>query len=295
MEFSIVLINYNSGQHLKNCLDSIFQNNSVDYTNITVYDNASSDDSISYARTFYPDVLYIENATNIGFARAINRVIRATRGEYILLLNPDVILLPKAIDEMLQFMKKKPHCGVVGGEIVSPLGYYQPTCRRFPNYMNILFGRRSLARRLFPNNPFSHRYLYLDLDCTVPQKVDFVEGSVMMIRRKALEDVGFFDEGFFLYLEDADICYRMNSHGWETWWLPRAYAIHFRGETIRRDNIHPTMHHSKGFYRFFMKHYHPFFPMRLLLQIFLALRLAYVISTESLKGVLFDAPLLSYN
>lgn len=295
MVIDIVIVNYDSGRHLKNCLEALYKNNDSRNFNITVFDNASCDDSIACAQQFFPGVHYIENAANIGFARAINRVVRTTRADYILLLNPDVMLLPQTINVMLEFIKKKTHCGIVGGEMLSPFGYNQPTCRRFPNYVNILFGRRSLVRRLFPHNRFSNQYLYFDLDYTMPQKVDFVEGSLMLIRRKAIEEIGFFDGDFFLYLEDTDLCYRMNNSGWQTWWLPHAYAIHFRGETFRRDNIRPAMHHSKSFYRFFMKHYHPLLPMRLMLQIFLALRLAYVISTESLKKLFYDIPLFLYN
>jgi len=295
MTLNIVIINYNSGHYLKNCLDAISKNNGLKSKDITVYDNASGDDSIPYAQKFFPHVCYIENDTNIGFASAINQVIKGTRGEYILLLNPDVVLLPKAIDLMLEFVEKNPRCGIVGGEILSPFGYHQPTCRRFPDYFNILFGRRSLARRIFPRNPFSNKYLYLNLDYTVPQKVDFLEGSVMMMRRKAIEEVGLFDEGYFLYLEDADICYRMRKNGWATWWLPQAYAIHFRGENFRGDNIHPAMFHSKGFYRFFIKHYQPIQVIRTLLKFFLMLRLVYVISTESVKRVFYDTHFSLYN
>ena len=185
-------------------------------------------------------------------------------------------------------MAENPNCGILGGEILNPEGFHQPTCRRFPNYFNVPFGRRSLVRRIFPGNYFSSKYLYLDFDYTKPQKVDFVEGSLMMIRRRALEQVGLFDEGFFLYLEDADICYRMKNSGWDTWWLPKTYAIHYRGENFRKDNIHPAMHHSKGFYRFFLKHYQPCVAIRLLLKLLLTLRLTYVISAESIKEVFYD-------
>lgn len=292
MHIDIIIVNHNSGLHLLNCLRSLHASNgSMNGCKITVYDNGSSDESLQRAQDSYPRLSFIGNHENIGFAAAVNRAARSLQGEYMLLLNPDVVVFPKAVDSMLDFMEHHPKCGILGGEILSPLGYRQHTCRRFPDYFNVPFGRRSLTRRLFANNAFSKRYLYLDLDHRHPQKVDFVEGSLMMIRRKAAEEVGFFDEGFFLYLEDADICYRLKERGWETWWLPESYAIHYRGENFRSDNIRPAMHHSRGFYRFFNKHYRPSKPLKILLKTFLYFRLVYVISTEFVKKVFHDTNL----
>jgi len=290
VQLDIIIVNYNSGNYLKNCVEAIYKNNgSIDNNyKITVYDNGSTDNSLIKVKEFFPGLQYIGNHINFGFAKAVNKVIESTDGDYILLLNPDVVIFPRVIDLMIKFMKENSNCGILGGEILGPLGYRQPTCRRFPNYFNVLFGRRSLARRIFPKNPFSSKYLYLNLDYKKSQQVDFVEGSLMMIKRKALEEVGLFDEGFFLYLEDADLCYRMKRSGWETWWLPQTYAIHYRGENFRKDNIHPAIHHSKGFYRFFYKHYQPSTSMRLVLKLLLTLRLVYVILVESMKRLFHD-------
>jgi len=289
MHLDIVIVNYNSGFHLLNCLKSLSVNNgTMNGRLVTVYDNGSSDGSLQLARDSFPKLRYIGNHKNLGFAAAVNRAAQTLQNEYFLLLNPDIVVFPNAVDSMLEFMRQHPRCGILGGEILSPSGFRQHTCRRFPHYFNVPFGRRSLARRIFSNNEFSNKYLYLDLDYRCPQKVDFVEGSLMMIRRKAAEEVDFFDEDFFLYLEDADLCYRLKEKGWETWWLPESYAIHYRGENFRTDNIHPAMYHSRGFYRFFKKHYHPSTPLRWLLKTFLYFRLVYVISTEFVKKVFHD-------
>jgi GT2 family glycosyltransferase len=289
VQLDIVIVNYDSGHHLVNCLTALNMNNGVaNGCQIIVYDNGSSDSSLQRARSSFPNVRYIGNHTNLGFATAVNRVAQTLKSKYLLLLNPDVVIFPNTVDLMFKFMEQHPKCGILGGEILSPFGFRQHTCRKFPHYFNVPFGRRSLARRVFPNNTLSNKYLYLNLDSDYPQKVDFVEGSLMMIRREAAEQVGFFDEGFFLYLEDADLCYRIKERGWETWWLPESYAIHYRGENFRADNVHPAMHHSRGFYRFFSKHYKPSAPLKLLLGAFLALRLVYVISTECIKKVFHD-------
>jgi len=289
VRLNIVIVNFNSGNHLKNCLEAIYKSNGLngDYT-ITVYDNGSTDSSVRIAKNSFPSVHYIYGPKNIGFAKAVNTAVKNTKGEYILLVNPDVTLFPGTVNTMIRFMERNSRCAVVGGEILSPFGYREPTCRCFPNYFNVVFGRRSLARRIFPRNPHTKAYLCLNLDYKRPQKVNFVEGSLMMIKRRALEEIGLFDEQFFLYVEDADMCYRMQKNGWETWWVPQAYGIHFRGENFRKDNIHPAMHHSKGFYKYFNKHLQPSESMKLLLKLFLTLRLAYVISTGSVKKVCYD-------
>jgi len=290
MKLDICIVNYNSGMHLYNCVKALYtMNGALRDHEITVYDNGSSDQSFMLTTEAFSSIRMIKSSVNSGFAVAVNRVLKITKGQYVLLLNPDVIMFPRAVNSMIEFMDDHPQCGVVGAEILSPAGYRQPTCRKFPDYMNVLFGRRSLTRRVFPNNPWTRSYLYASLDYTRPQRVDFVEGSVMMLRRAALEDIDLFDEDFFLYLEDADVCYRLKKNGWQTWWLPQVYAIHYRGETFRKDNIHPAMHHSKGFALFLQKHQRLALPVRLILKGMLALRLVYVISTESLKEVLHDS------
>lgn len=290
MILDIIIVNYNSGRHLYNCVKALHTMNGASKEHaIVVYDNGSDDQSFTRTTAAFPSIRRIKSTINHGFAPAINRVLRMTNGQYILLLNPDVIMFPCAVHAMVEFMDQHPECGVVGGEILSPAGYRQPTCRTFPDYANVLFGRRSLARRICPQNPWTRRYLYTTLDYARPQRVDFVEGSVMMLRRTALEDIGLFDDNFFLYLEDADVCYRMKKKGWNTWYIPRAYAIHYRGETFRRDNVHPAMYHSKGFALFYQKHRNLSWPLRLLLKGLLALRMVYVISTESVKAVLHDS------
>ncbi len=287
MALDIIIVNYNSGGYLSTCLESL-DKTTYKGQKIYVYDNGSSDHSVIRARERVtgPGVEYIIGKTNIGFAAAVNKVIARTRGDLVLLVNQDMIVMPGAVDGLIRFMEKHPRCAVAGGEILKPDGSRQLTCRKFPGYFNVLFGRRSFFSKLLPANPFSHRYLCSNLDYTRPQMVDFLEGSLLLIRRKAIYDCGALDDHFFMYLEDADLSYRLHKRGWETWWVPRTYAIHFRGENTRKDNIHPMIHHSRSFYTFFNKHYHPGILMRLIMKLALYVRLGYVISTESAKAYL---------
>jgi GT2 family glycosyltransferase len=288
MALDIIIVNYNSGGYLSACLESLDKTTFEQLKKIFVFDNGSGDSSVAQARERLtgPAVEYIMSKTNIGFAAAVNKVIARTHGDLILLVNQDMIVLPGAVDGLVRFMEQHPRCAVAGGEILKPDGSRQLTCRRFPGYFNVLFGRRSVFSRFLPANPFSRRYMYSDIDYTRPQKVDFLEGSLLLIRRKALDDCGVLDDRFFMYLEDADLSYRLHLGGWETWWVDRAYAIHFRGENTRKENIHPMIHHSRSFYTFFNKHYQPGFLLRLVMKLALCVRLGYVISTESAKAYL---------
>lgn len=283
MALDIIVVNYNSGGYILSCLKSIYQQDNARDYRVTVFDNGSADGSLARARRIYPDADFESSPTNLGFARAVNYVLKRTEAPYALLVNPDVVVLPGTIDRMRDFMDKNNSCGILGAEILNADGITQPTCRRFPTYYNMVFGRRSIFRRLLPNNPVTRQYMYLDQDRKKPQKVDFLEGSLMMIRRRALADTGLFDEDFFLYMEDADLCLRMANRGWETWWLPKAYAIHFRGENFRKDNIRPMRHHSQGIYKFFLKHRRPGALSRALLKLSLFLRLGYLFGTEFAK------------
>ena len=257
MKLGVIFVNYNSGQYLKRCLDSLFFVLNGNDCDILIIDNASKDASVEYIRTHYPNLTVIKNKNNLGFASAVNMGIKTIKRDYILLLNPDSEILPQSIDKMVGFMERTPDCGVLGGWVIYPDGRRQESCRRFPTFWRIVFGRRSsVFYRLFPNNRFSREYLLTDEDLTKTKEVDFVAGSFMMLRKKALDEVGLFDEDFFLYVEDADLCLRMKKHGWKVFFYPEARCLHYHGETIRQDNIRPEIYHAKSMYNFFKKHYH---------------------------------------
>lgn len=279
MNSDIILVNYNSGQYLKKCLDSIHPELNGRRCSILIIDNSSKDHSVEYASRSYPRVRTIINKQNLGFARAVNIGIRMTSSDYILLLNPDAELLPNSFGRMIRFMEEHPDCGVLGGLVLYPDGRKQESCRRFPTPWTIVLGRRtSFLHRLFPNNPFSREYLLKEADLSKTLEVDFVAGTFMMLRRKALETTGLFDEDFFLYVEDVDLCMRMRNHGWKVCFYPETICRHHYGETIRKDNIHPEIYHARSMLKFFKKHYHLSWFERLLLQIGLHFKTMQIIS-----------------
>ncbi len=258
MNLDVIIVNYNSRSLLKKCLDSVFAGNHRIALHVVTIDNASRDQSLQDAVASYPGLRVVRNNRNLGFARAVNQGIRSTGSDFILLVNPDAEIASGAIKALLDFMSTHADCGVLGGLVSYPNRKRQETVRRFPTLATVVLGRRtSMLYRLFPANPFSRRYLLLDADLSRVREVDFVTGTFMMLRREALSEVGLFDEDYFLYVEDADLCYRMKRHGWKVWFTPDARCTHLYGENIRQDNIRPAVYHAQSMYRFFAKHLRP--------------------------------------
>jgi GT2 family glycosyltransferase len=213
MDFSIIIVSYNTRELLKKCLSSI---DGSYKTEIIVVDNGSTDGSVETikklaTRYSFGNVKFkiILNKENMGFAKAVNQGIRKASGDYILLLNSDIIVKPKAIEKMLEFVKRHPEAGVIGGRLLNPDGSIQGSCFYLPR----------LTR------PFAGKYNPGDK----PTEVEAVVGAVFLIPHQVLEKVGFFDERYFMYFEDLDYCRRVKQAGFKIYYLPSAEFIHEHG------------------------------------------------------------------
>jgi GT2 family glycosyltransferase len=203
----ISIVSYNSLNFLKECLDSIAANPpNANYETIVV-DNASSDGSAEFVERNFTHVKLILNNKNIGFAAANNKAIKSSDSRYVLLINSDCKVYENSLDRLLNFMEENPEVGIAGPKIVNSDGSIQLSCRKFPSIINA--GFHTILTGIVPNNPFSRRYKLMDINRDEPFKVDWVSGACMIIRRKALDDIGLLDENYFMYVEDTDICYRM--------------------------------------------------------------------------------------
>ena len=250
-------------------------------------DNASNDASLAYVKAHYPELPIIKNKSNIGFAKAVNIGINLTKSDYILLLNPDTELLSDRVDGMIAFMDANPYCGAMGGRVLYPDGRRQESYRNFPTLWTIALGRRSsLFYRLFPQNPFAKKYLLPGEDFSHPAEVDFVAGTFMMLRRKAINEIGLFDENFFLYVEDVDLCWRLKKQGWKVCFYPMTSCRHHYGEKIRNDNIHPEIHHARSMFKFFKKNYQPNWFTLLILKLGLYFKIMQILSWGFAKKTL---------
>jgi GT2 family glycosyltransferase len=253
---SVVIVNWNAGAALRACVAALCASEGREPEQVIVVDNASTDRSQTGMASVYPAVELIQNAENVGFARAVNQGLRAARGQFALILNPDVILLPSAVPRLMQFMATHPEAGVAGPRLFDPDGTVQGSARRDPSAWTALFGRSAPLTRLFPNNPVSQRELpALSVEGDAPVSVDWLSGACLVVRRAAWEQVGLLDERFFLFWEDADWCRRFREAGWGVYYVPAAGGTHFVGVSRAGRRLGSTVDFHLSAYRYYRKHH----------------------------------------
>ena len=249
----VVIVSYRSKSLLRECLSSLYEHSPGRPMEVIVVDNASGDGTVEMVADEFPEAEVIEADGNLGFATATNIGIRAGSGEYVLALNPDVRVTAGALDRLLGVLDDRAEVGVVGGRLELPDGRVDhATARPFPTVLGTLGHFTGLARR--ERVPVS-----LALYRAVPEEagpVDLVCGACMLMRRSALDEVGAFDEGYWMYIEDIDLCYRLALAGWTTWYEPSARLLHVKGGTAgprRSPGVVWAFH--RGMARFYRKHY----------------------------------------
>ena len=290
-DLSIVTVNYNTGALLLRCLRAVFENTRTVQFEYFVVDNASRPDgSLEQVHRQFPNVRLLKNDRNLGFAAGCNVALEQARGRYILLLNPDTVVEPYALDGMVEFLDTRPDVAVLGSPLVSAGGGDQGVAGRgFPTPLAALFGRTTLLTRLFPRNRFSARFSsQRDPDRRAPYDVDWVSGACMMVRAEAIEQVGTLDPDYFFMWEDADWCFRMQRAGWKVYCFHEANVVHCEGSSRNRDwrtLWRATIAFHQGAYRYYRKHINArsYDPTHLVVMAGLAARGALVLSTRSLR------------
>jgi len=256
IDISIIIVNYNVKELLEQSLISIRKASRGINVEIFVVDNASTDGSVEFIRTNFPEVHLIANRSNAGFAAANNQAIKHARGKYLLLLNPDTVVQEDTFDVILQFFSEEPECGMVGCKILNPDGTLQLACRRsFPTPW-VGFTRIIGLSRIFPKSKIFGKYNLTYLDPDETYEVEAISGSFMFVRREVVEQVGFLDDAFFMYGEDLDWCYRIREAGWKIFYVPQTKIIHFKGESSKKADIDLTLMFYKAMELFVQKHYH---------------------------------------
>jgi GT2 family glycosyltransferase len=282
MNVSIIVVNYNTRDSLKRCLRSIDAFVPARDFEVIVVDNASNDGSSLMLKRLFPRIRLVENTTNEGFSRAVNRGIANSSGDLFLFLNPDVILTPGCVDALAEFLDKHPDAGICGPKLLNPDGSVQLSCRSFPTPFNVFFGRKSIWNKLFPQNRISRGFLLADLDYDEIQEVDWLAGACMMAKKNVVDSVGLFDERYFLFVEDTDFCYRVRKIGFKVYFVPQAVATHERGASMRYFFVLSTYNHNLSMYRYFLKHYRLNWAVRWLVAMGLILRMLLVITVEGI-------------
>ncbi len=243
---SIIIINWNTKDILQNCLDSIYQTIDNLSCEIIVVDNASSDGSKEMLQERYPQVSKIYNKVNRGFGAANNQAFAIMKGKYALLLNTDAILTPGAINKLWTFCEQHQEAAIVCGQLLHADGSKQNSVATFPSLLTLSINS-SLLEYLFPMRFPSKRYEHKE-----PLKVDSAIGACMLIRKKALDEVGFFDERYFFFFEETDLAYAFHSKGWSVYHVPDAFIYHLQGQSIGQ-NIGSRIEFYRSRYQFLRK------------------------------------------
>ncbi len=260
-DLGIVIVNYNTRDLLRRCLETVFASEGVSFR-LCVVDNASTDGSAAMVARDFPQVHLIANEVNLGYPAANNQGLRAMgfergqRGEarYALLLNPDTELPPDALAKMTAFLDAHPEAGVAGPRLVRPDGSLDLACRRaFPS-PEVSFYRLTGLSRLFPRSRRFGRYnlTYLPEDETA--EVDSVVGAYMQVRAAAIEQVGLLDESFFMYGEDLDWAFRIKAAGWKVYYYPEVTVLHVKRASSRRSG-RAQVEFWRAMEIFYRKHY----------------------------------------
>jgi len=252
---SVIILNWNARDYLIAALRSITMQPPRHNIEVIVVDNASHlDDSTAVVRRDFPVVHLIENSTNIGFAAGNNAGWRVARGRHVLFLNPDTVVHEDALDLLIDWMDAHPEAGACGPKLLNSDGSLQASCRTFPSFGTGLF-RNTLLGRLFPRNPWTRSYLMRDFQHDRENLVDWLSGSAIMVRREVLEQIGAWDESFFMYCEDVDLCYRLKEAGWGRFYVPQATITHRIGASSDWAQGAMIRRHHASMLRFYLKHY----------------------------------------
>jgi GT2 family glycosyltransferase len=248
VSLSIVIVSYNVHDRLRDCLRNLSGQR------VIVVDNASGDGSTAMVRTEFPAVELIANANNRGFAAACNQGIAANTDEFILILNPDTLVTPAALHTLLDVIQAEPRAGACGPRILNPDGSLQPSCRRFPTLPRLLLDEFGLGK-LFPRSKLFAGYRLTWWAHDQLREVDQLMGAALLLRRAALEQVGTFDERFFMYFEEVDLCLRLHDAGWKVLFVPEAQVMHHGGQSARQVLPEATLYRYRSLGAFYRKHY----------------------------------------
>jgi GT2 family glycosyltransferase len=254
MQLSIVIICWNDWRVIENCLDSIFRTtHRIDFE-VIVSDNGSTDGSVERIRAQFPAVRVVENAANLGFARGNNAGIRESRGEYVLILNPDTIVHEGSLDRWIEFADKHPEAGAFGCRVFNPDGTYQRSARPFPTISRNLvaaLGLRFLGRFKYP--VLSDEYEGWKGD--TEREVDWQSGCCVLLRGDLLKKLNGFDEQFFYQFEEVDLCRRVWKAAYRIRFTPDVTITHLGGQSVGRFPVRFAIEVCRNGYRYFYKHY----------------------------------------
>ncbi|MFA6197654.1 MAG: glycosyltransferase family 2 protein [Patescibacteria group bacterium] len=253
-DLSIVIVSWNVCDLLKQALASIYQETNFISFEVIVVDNNSHDGSADMVMNEFPQVVLIRNKYNAGFAKANNQAIKRTTGRYILLLNPDTVILDGNLDHSVGWMDDNVSVGIMGCRLLNPNHTPQASVRQLPTIGAMAMTLLKL-HRVFPNAKAIKDYTRADFDYNKTQTVDQVMGAYFMVRRKTLDQIGLLDEGYFIWFEEVDYCARAKEMDWKVAYYPDASIIHYYGQSFRQVlSLRKQVILNNSLLRYYQKH-----------------------------------------
>lgn len=255
MKLSVIIVNYNVKFFLEQCLISVEKAIQGIDSEIYVVDNASADGSCQMVKQRFPDVKLIENKTNFGFSYANNQAIRISKGEYVLLLNPDTVVQEDTFRKCIAFMDGHPDAGSLSVKMIDGKGRFLPESKRAIPSPMVSFYKIFGLSRLFPKSKIFSKYHLGYLDENQTNEIEILPGAYMFMRKSALDKVGLLDETFFMYGEDIDLSYRILKGGFKNYYFPETTIIHYKGESTKKGSINYVLVFYKAMMIFARKHF----------------------------------------
>lgn len=297
-DITVIIVNYKVKEYIANLLNSIDKAKSGFQLQIIVVDNDSGDDSVTFLKDRFPEVEYIENDTNLGFGKANNQAIRKAQGKYTLIINPDTLVSEDTFSVLVDHMNNNPECGAAGCKILNPDGTFAPESRRSVPTIWTAFSKVMGLNFLFPKSKLFGQYYLSWLEEDEPSRVPVLSGSFMFWRTEVLNKLKGFDEIFFMYGEDIDICYRVQETGFHIDYVPGTSIIHYKGESTKKGNLKYIKIFNNALFLFFEKHhsykYSFFFKVFIYISIWLKTFISFALTNlKSIGSIASDLVLLN--
>jgi hypothetical protein len=250
VDVSVIIVSFNVVDFLQNCLESLFKSSTKYDFEVLIVDNNSTDGSVEKIPLNFPQVHWVQNDRNVGFASANNQAIKRSSGRYIWLLNPDTILVEDALSPLVNLLEEEPLAAACGSLLLNPDYSLQPSCYPFPT-----LGREIWRLFHFDSILKIAEYPMQKWKLDSPREVDNIQGASLLLRKSSLDITGPLDDSFFMYTEEVDLNYRFKKAGWKILWEPRSKIIHFGGQSTKLNQTAMFLQLYKTKIQFFRKHY----------------------------------------
>lgn len=255
MKLSVVIVNYNVEHFLEQCLHSVYKALKNVEGEVFVVDNNSVDGSVDMVREKFPQAHLIANKENTGFSKANNQAMHISKGEYVLLLNPDTVVMEDTFEKVIQFMDEHPDAGGLGVKMIDGKGKFLPESKRGLPTPQVAFYKMSGLSNIFPKSKRFGRYHLGYLSDDEVHEIEILAGCFMLMRKSVLDEVGLLDETFFMYGEDIDLSYRIILGGYKNYYFPDTSIIHYKGESTKKSSVNYVFVFYNAMIIFAKKHF----------------------------------------